>query len=524
MEKRTYNILFHLHTVSGIVISVALYVIFFAGSFSFFRDEIANWERGHKITVQDQIPHDVDGVLKNLGEDYNLDGRDIEISHYFNERKINVNISGSKHPDAGDADKQGTFFYYDTQDGSKGSYQENYSLGEFLYRLHFLDQIPYPYGRYLSGFVAFFFLFAIFTGIVVHWNKMVSNFYVFRPWQKLKTLWTDAHTALGVIGFPFQFVYALTGAFFLLKALLVAPTVLTLYDGNQTQLFEDLEYSHPIFDYSGKPLEVPIDINGYLLRTKQKWPGFNVTEAHIFNYNDANMHVSISGHLEYSSKFNGMGNAIYKVSDNSLVAQKNPLETSSYLDGVKNTLFRLHLGDYGGLGLRLISFLLGIISCFVIISGIMIWLVSRDKKHVPEKRRRFNANVVRVYLSICLTMFPITALQFILVKIFQPTDGKLFISSTYFIGWLLLSIIFIMKNDNTFTNKWTLISGGILGLLIPIVNGMMTGNWFWVAHKNGYQHILLVDLLWLVLGVVSLWIAFFKLKRKPNKTLAATKT
>ncbi|RYG94835.1 PepSY domain-containing protein, partial [archaeon] len=34
---------FHTHTVSGIVISVVLFVIFFAGSFSFFRDEIINW-------------------------------------------------------------------------------------------------------------------------------------------------------------------------------------------------------------------------------------------------------------------------------------------------------------------------------------------------------------------------------------------------------------------------------------------------------------------------------------------------
>lgn len=52
MSKRTYNILFHLHTVSGIVISVALYVIFFTGSFSFFRDEIVNWERGHTVKRQ----------------------------------------------------------------------------------------------------------------------------------------------------------------------------------------------------------------------------------------------------------------------------------------------------------------------------------------------------------------------------------------------------------------------------------------------------------------------------------------
>ncbi|MEM9935869.1 MAG: PepSY domain-containing protein, partial [Bacteroidota bacterium] len=46
MDRRIYNIMFSLHTMSSIIISVAVFVIFFAGTFSFFRDEIVNWERG----------------------------------------------------------------------------------------------------------------------------------------------------------------------------------------------------------------------------------------------------------------------------------------------------------------------------------------------------------------------------------------------------------------------------------------------------------------------------------------------
>ncbi len=522
MGQRTYNILFHTHTVSGIVISVALYVIFFAGSFSFFRDEIANWERGHTVTVKDEIPEDIDSVLDNIGKEYKLHGRDVEISHYFNERKINVNLGGSKDTLATENDKKGSFFYYDTADGTHSTYQESYNLGEFLYRLHFLDQIPYPYGRYLSGFVAFFFLFAIFTGIVVHWKKIIPNFYLFRPWAKLKTLWTDAHTALGVIGFPFQFVYAVTGAFFLLKILLVAPSVFTLYGGDESKLYEDLEYNHPIFEFENEPLQKAIDVNLYIEKTKKDWPGFKVTETHIFNYGDVNMHVSISGNMDYRSKFNGTGYTIYKVADDSIVQQKNPLKPASYLDGVKNTLYRLHLGDYAGLALRVVSFVLGLISCFVIISGIMIWLVARDKKHLPEKRRRFNRNVVRYYLAICLGMYPITALEFILVKVFQPEAGKTFIYSTYFIGWLLLSIFFILKNNNGFTNKYTLLSGSILGLLIPIVNGFVTLNWFWKSYANGFSQIFFIDVFWIVLSLVGFWVVVMLNKNERRKILAET--
>ncbi|MDC6366713.1 MULTISPECIES: PepSY-associated TM helix domain-containing protein [Flavobacteriaceae] len=513
MGNRSYNILFHTHTVSGIVISVALYVIFFAGSFSFFRDEIANWQKGHHVSQSDAIKGSVDQYLTDISKNYNLHGRDVEIRHYFNERNVNVNLGASKDSLASEKDQARVFFYMDTEDKTEKDYASSYHLGEFLYRLHFLDQIPYPYGRYLAGFVAFFFLFAIITGILVHWNKIVSNFFVFRPWAKIKALWTDAHTALGVIGFPFQFVYAVTGAFFLLKGILVLPVVMGLYGGDANKLYDDLEYTHPEYAYQHEKLEQPISIDPFIIQMKEEWPDFNVTETHIFNYGDQNMHVSISGYLGYSSKLNGLGHRIYKVSDASIVEEKVPLTNNSYLDAAKNLMFRLHYGDYAGYGLRVASFILGLISCFVILSGIMIWLVARDKKNIPEKRRRFNQQVANIYMAICLTMYPVTALEFILVKL-VPQPDMVFFFRTYFPIWLVGSIFFIVKNNIAFTNKWTLISGSILALLVPIANGLTTGNWLWKSYLDGHHHMLLIDLLWLVLGLVTLWVSLFKLGEK----------
>ncbi len=516
MGNRIYNILFHTHTVSGIVISVALYVIFFAGSFSFFRDEIANWQRGHQVSQEDAIPGSVDQYLKDLSENYNLQGRDVELYHYFNERSISVSLSASKDSLATEKDKVGAFFYMDTEDKTTSDYRSSYHLGEFLYRLHFLDQIPYPYGRYLAGLVAFFFLFAIITGILVHWNKIVSNFYTFRPWAKLKTVWTDAHTALGVIGFPFQFVYAVTGAFFLLKGILILPIVMGLYNGDQNKLYEDLEYNHPVYAFHNEKLEEPVQIDPLIAKMKHDWPDFRVKEVHLFNFGDVNMHASISGHLGYGSKLNGIGHRIYKIKDGSVVEEKVPMTNNSYLDGVKNIMFRLHFGDYAGYGLRVISFILGLVSCFVILSGVMIWLVARDKRNVPEKRRRFNQQVANVYMAVCLSMFPVTALEFIIVKCSQKVDMT-FLYRTYFPVWLITTLFFIFKNNIGFTNRWTLISGGILALWIPVVNGIMSGNWLWEAYRNGHEQVMLVDLLWLILGLVALWIAFFKLGKSKSK-------
>ena len=170
MNNRNYNIYFHTHTVSGIVISVVLFVIFFAGSFSFFRDDINNWERNESTAITKEIQLDYNTALKQLDKEYILHGRNVTISKNSNERRVAVYMEGTKDTLAPAKQKEGSFFYLDTKTLKSFTYEQSYSLGEFLYRLHFLAQIPYPVGYYLSGFVALFFLFAIVTGVLLHWK------------------------------------------------------------------------------------------------------------------------------------------------------------------------------------------------------------------------------------------------------------------------------------------------------------------------------------------------------------------
>lgn len=513
MNVRNYNIFFHLHTVSGIVISVLLYVIFFTGSFSFFRDEIVNWERNDGIMSHTAMQLDVDAALDTIAKSYELQGRTIAFKKYYEEAQVNVSLSASQDTLL-PADKiPGAFFYMNQNDYSTQSYQESYSLGEFLYRLHFFAQVPYPYGYHLSGFTAFFFLFALITGILIHWDKIVSNFYVFRPRAKLKTLWTDAHTALGTIGFPFQFIYAVTGAFFMLQLFMAAPNMYAFFGGNRAKMMDALEYNVPEYEYTHESLVTnqSVSINDYIEKATARWENFNVIRVEVLNYGDAAMHVFVEGQLDYNKRFTGIGKVCYEVNTGKIVYEKNPYTDTTYLDGVKNSLYRLHFGDYGGYPLRIMSFILGIIGCVVILSGVLIWLTARDKKNMPEKKRRFNNRVVTIYLAICLSLYPITALSFLAVKLWG--SGMNFLYYFYFLGWLALTILFIIKADNKFTNKYTLLSGSVLGLCIPFVNGFTTGNWFWLTLANSQFHIFFVDVFWLVISIIGLY-AFTKLIKK----------
>jgi hypothetical protein len=202
------------------------------------------------------------------------------------------------------------------------------------------------------------------------------------------------------------------------------------------------------------------------------------------------------------------------------VHNKSPFTGSTYLDGVKNTLYRLHLGDYGGIGLRIVSFLLGLIGCFVILSGVMIWLTARDKKNIPEQRRRFNEGVVRYYLAICLSMYPVTALSFIGVKAFN-LQGIDAIYTFYFVGWLLLTLFFILKRNNNFTNTYCLLLGSILGLLVPVTNGLVSGNWLWVSYSQGYTQILFIDVFWILVALLG-FLILYKINKKGKSPVHAT--
>lgn len=524
MTNRVYNILFHTHTISGIIISALLYVIFFTGSISFLRDEINAWERNEPIGNDYFGSIDFDTAIEKLEAEENLYSKDLTFSHRYYEKRIAAFFSRPKDTsliqDKGQGRRRG-FFYLDAQTNTRTDYTTNYSMGEFFYRLHFFAQLNF-FGRsgyFLSGMVALFFLFAVITGVLVHWKKIVPSFYVFRPKAKWKTIWTDAHVGLGLIGLPYQFMFAVTGAFLIIGYTVMLPPVQkALYNDDPTEFAKATQEGDvKEYAFAGQKTEYQVSYNDLIRRTKEKWPDLVVNQLKVINYGDKNMHVQVGGSPRFEKELIGAGFVTYRASDAMEVDSKDPYDVS-YVQGANDILRRLHYGDYGGYGMKIIYLVLGFISCFVIISGVLIWLVARDKKNVPAYKRRFNSWLVRIYLALCLGLFPVTAFTFIAVKLssnFELADRRAFINETFFWSWLVVSFLLILKKDHYSINKLCLISGGILSLLIPLANGYVSGNWVWVSIAKGYSQLAVVDLFWLVIGVISLLVVT-KLKKNPS--------
>lgn len=548
MDLRKYNIYFHTHTISGIIIAAILYVIFFAGSFSFFKDDIAAWQRGKSIVTQKPV-FALNPVIDSLAGKHNLQGRNLDFYVQRQGQGAYVNMSASADTTItkpkpkteerrrgrgrrGADDDSAYFLYSFTEQKAAGDYSDAYDMGEFLYRLHFLAQLnqvmPFyigtPFGYLVAGIVSFLFLFALITGLLVHWDKIVSNFFLFRPVSKWKTVWTDMHTALGVIGFPFQFVFAVTGVVLIVNWVMLSPFTSLLYEGNSEKLYESLQYNRNLTaEYTYKPMTADFDLDAFVAKWQKEWKGSPITRINIRNYRDASMQVSMEAKPDPKSNFAGSGLIHVEVATGKVLTQKSPVTDANYIDGVKSLVYHLHFGDFGGKPLRIIFFILGLMGCAVIISGILIWFVARDKVSTDAHKRTFNFWASNVFLATCLSMLPVTAFTFIMLKVLPKVDQSA-IYNTYFYSWLILSVYFIIRRNFPLMNRQTLLLSIVLCLGVPVANGISTGLWMWATWQQGAFDIFFIDALFVTLAICCTF-AYrrVRLEARPFKVLAKEK-
>ena len=519
-NNRNYNVFFNTHTVSGIVISIGLFICFFAGAFALFLHNINHWEKNKKEeTYRTDI--DYERVLSIVeDEGYHLDGRNLFIN-FRNDLEPHIQVRAQALKMEKDSLSSTNYGKFDSVAMSRiflkidpDSYQITskkikpgiQNLGTFLYRLHYFQPIIPVYGIYIAGFVSLFFLFAILTGIIIHWKKILTNFFTFRLKATIKNMWTDAHTALGVIGLPFQFMYAVTGALYGLSLLILFPSVLILFDGDREKLIGYVSPAYKPHEKHNKELRYRANVNELVNKTIEKTGDKKIkyVSVNLSNYQDQNAHLIVDMRLDEKKDFFGNAYATYRLSDGVLVDEKK-LDENTYLNSVLGLMGKLHFAQFGGYFIKAVYFILALITCFVILSGVMIWLTAREKK-MYEHRKKFNRNVGAIYLGASLGLYPAVALFFCLTKMLPlNVDDRFSTMTTIFFGFWLAYIVYAFFIKSTFKiNKHAMVLAGVMGLLIPVLNGLQSGLWFWKSLSMGYTDSFFVDVAWLVMGIVTL--------------------
>ncbi|MEL6698384.1 MAG: PepSY-associated TM helix domain-containing protein [Bacteroidota bacterium] len=520
LKPRLHNVIFHTHTVSGIVIGFALFICFYAGAFALFLDELYRWENPEaRFETVENV--DYDRVLQLVQEKE----KDFDINNFFsivppNQHNPMVMFFGSIKTSDSTSERFSTYINPTTYEVTNVGEPKTH-MARTIYELHFFHQIP-EIGIYLAGLVGFFFLFAIITGVMIHWKNMVQKFYAFTVEGKWKQIWTNGHTVLGMITLPFQAIYAFTGALLGLSILLLAPSAYLLFNGDTNEIVKIVRPDISVaYDDEAKVVDSPYHLNDVYNQVHARYPDHEVTVLFARNYMKED--GTISARLDDRKGLSGDGSFVYKSRTGELISEIKPYE-KSYTIALYPILIKLHYATYGGIFLKIIYFILAMTTCFIISSGVMIWYTARNKSMYTLKQRRFHHRVTKVYLALTQGLFPAIAIIFLANKI-VPMDlpnRVVYVNGAFFLGWLALILIGLRWNNLSKLNQNYLTIGGALGLLIPIANGIVTGDWIWKTLMAGDFHVFSVDFSWIMAGGFALYLGRYVLPRRA-KNEATTK-
>lgn len=499
--NRTYNIFFHLHTVSGIVLSVALFVIFFAGAFTLFKSEFYLWENpsARKMKLEETDLKKVVIRLQQALPDFDLN--DDTYFTFAGPQNPVIGIYGHIKPEGA----EGEIHYagkmnpvtYTVSDKAEST------IGETLYKLHYFAQIPFA-GMWIAGFVSLFFIFAVITGVLVHWKNMLTRFWAFSFRGAWKQIWTNGHTVFGLLGLPYQFMYAVTGAFYLLLLLVLLPAVMVFYEGKPEKVYA---MAYPMYGVEYKEQAPAFDHTENLValyrKVREKYGAaydIPAVQTHHVHKEDGVANFRLVS--KDKSIFASNGYIGYRLKDGEELYSSLPGKTKKWTYTIVETIMHLHFASFGGLVVKGIYFVMALFSCFVFVSGILIWKEARNNSRYSTSQKEFHRAVTQVFLAICFTLFPATALLFSAELLVPDVENHVFwVNTVFFVSWLLMALfaMLLLRSENVIT-RFSLWMGGFFSLLVPLVNGLSTGDWFW---KTSLTQVWATDIFWLFTGILS---------------------
>ncbi|PXX98070.1 hypothetical protein DF185_17225 [Marinifilum breve] len=503
LPKHIYHKLYHTHTVAGISISVALFIIFFAGSISFFKDHFYQWE-DPDVRLEMVQDVDVDKVLSVVKVNHNnfvekerftivLPSEQKPIIQFYGWEKADNKARGLEFIE-GHIIPQKNYHYTEHKKAKS-------RIGDTLYHLHYLE--PMPMGLYIAGFVALFFLFASITGLLIHWQHLKSKFFAFVARGDWRKIWANAHSTLGLIGLPFQIIYGVTGGLFGLLLILLLPSAFVLFDGDTQKVIATVQPESNLQMEVDSTEAKGISLSDFYLQVEDEYPNYKINSIRALNFGRNDGYVNI--YFDNENSINGTGFVSFALKDGKEIMRVDE-STTSYTNSMLNALMKLHFGSFGGMLIRFVFFILGIITCFMLISGILLWQEARNTNEYTRQQKRFHYRVTKVFLSICLGLVPATAIFFLANKVipWEMEERGFYEYLSFFIGWLLLIILGLLQKNYRLLNRNYLFIFAVLSLLIPIANGFVTGDWLWKTIAISNWYLAGVDLFWLISGLFAI--------------------
>ncbi len=225
----------------------------------------------------------------------------------------------------------------------------------------------YKTGEFLLGFFSFVFLLSIITGII-HFRKKILSVLLFNKAVYKKN---NLHQLIGVYALLFNMMIALTGLWM------------------QRYVFKKEFYAIDNYTQTLKAsTSLSFNFNKAYSNIQKKYPEFT---AHVIYFaqsskNKTALYGSFAGNAYVHSK--NMADVIYLDSAGGVAKTRfiNDIDVADRYDIINS---QLHMGRFGGLGIKIIYFIFGLSGGLLSIIGFLMWRrrnnISKVFKHSSHK-------------------------------------------------------------------------------------------------------------------------------------------
>ncbi|MEM8964537.1 MAG: PepSY-associated TM helix domain-containing protein [Acidobacteriota bacterium] len=361
IRQSTVQRFYDIHSWLGVIGGLVFFVCIFSGTLALFEQELTAWE--HPETRFE------DGTTKPIDELLAIARTELDDPHDMFVWLPTPYTGGLEARSFTDGTLDRVHI-----DPVSGEVVERPGRGalQFLTLLHTDLHLPRPFGRYLVGLLGVFMMMSLISGVMAH-PKAIRDLFLLRWRPKLRLTYSDLHKQVGVWGLIFGMVMAATGAVIGLLGLFAPIMVLSAFGGDVGKATE--AFSGPHREETG--IEAPmLPVSPLIDDLEARHPGSKVGSLFFHHWGDETAEVTLNLERDpYREMATGEGHRV------SLVDGETVFVSTFTSRGVGTRLFGtvqpLHYGLFGGLGLKMIYFVSGLLLALGIVTGTLIWLERR---------------------------------------------------------------------------------------------------------------------------------------------------
>lgn len=435
------------HTWTGLLAGMALFIAFYAGAITLFKEPLVRWASPPASVAERTVSlEEVPALVTALIAAHPEAARDLRVG--LTPAPPRERVEWEVHPPGADEHDSLSARHFravfDDGGAVRADEVRRTHVAELIDVLHRVVGLPVDRDecRWFMGVVAALYAVAIFSGVVIVLPSLVKDLFALRVGPNLKRMWLDVHNVVGIFSLPFHVIMAVTAVVFAFHDGIYFVQDRVLYGGKLSATFQ----GRPPPDATPRDPAKMLPPAEIVSKVTAIAPDFEPEALQYLQVTSPRASVRVWGHSSKALGFRAFGS--FAMVD----PYSGKLMTTEYLPGhqsgaatVLTSAFALHFGSYGGAPLKGVYFLLALLGAWLFYTGNLLWVETRRRKakqraggEIPSQRRDTRlmaAATVGVCLgSVCGISCTIAAAKWLPGHVADPNAWHKYVYYAVFFG------------------------------------------------------------------------------------------